>query len=177
MPSLEPMCVSARSASSKPGVVLGDGCHLAGRVTVKSGTVLGRDNLVMEGTVLGGMPQHIHMPEHPGHDVTSATATCFARTARSTGRWRPATRRASATAACSWSAPTWPTIARSADDVILTNGSMLGGHVTVGDKAYMGGGVGRASVLPHRPAGDDRRHGPRHSRRAAVRRCSTATRR
>ena len=48
------------------GVVLGDGCHLVGRVTVKSGTVIGRDNLVLEGTVLGGMPQHIHMPEHPG---------------------------------------------------------------------------------------------------------------
>ncbi len=48
------------------GVVLGDGCHLVGRVTVKSGTVLGRDNIVMEGTVLGGMPQHIHMPEYPG---------------------------------------------------------------------------------------------------------------
>jgi UDP-N-acetylglucosamine acyltransferase len=51
------------------GVVLGDGCHLAARVTVKSGTVIGRDNLMLEGAVLGGMPQHIHMPEHPGVTV------------------------------------------------------------------------------------------------------------
>ena len=41
------------------GVVLGDGCHLVGRVSVKTGTILGRDNLVMEGAVIGGMPQHM----------------------------------------------------------------------------------------------------------------------
>jgi UDP-N-acetylglucosamine acyltransferase len=123
------------------GVVLGDGCHLAGRVTIKSGTVLGRDNLVLEGTVLGGMPQHIHMPEHPGtteigdgnvfrENVTVHRALEAGHVTRIGNRCL------------------FMVAAHAAhdcvveDNVVLTNGSMLGGHVQVGQRAYVGGAVG-----------------------------------
>jgi UDP-N-acetylglucosamine acyltransferase len=120
------------------GVVIGDGCHLVGRVTVKSGTVVGRDNLIMEGTVLGGMPQHINMPEHPGTvtigDGNVFRENCTVHRALAAGNETRIGNRclfmvgAHAAHDCN-----------VADHVILTNGVMLGGHVTVGEKACMGG--------------------------------------
>jgi UDP-N-acetylglucosamine acyltransferase len=120
------------------GVVIGDGCHLVGRVTVKSGTVVGRDNLIMEGTVLGGMPQHINMPEHPGTvtigDGNVFRENCTVHRALAAGNETRIGNRclfmvgAHAAHDC-----------KVADHVILTNGVMLGGHVTVGEKACMGG--------------------------------------
>jgi UDP-N-acetylglucosamine acyltransferase len=121
------------------GVVLGDGCHLVGRVTVKSGTVLGRDNLVMEGTVLGGMPQHVHMPEHPGtteigdgnvfrENATVHRALAAGNVTRISNR-------------CLFMVGAH--VAHDCtvqDNVVLTNGAMLGGHVEVGTRAYLGGG-------------------------------------
>jgi UDP-N-acetylglucosamine acyltransferase len=124
----------------EPGVVLGDGCHLVGRVTVKSGTVLGRDNLVLEGAVLGGMPQHIHMPEHPGlvqigdgntirENVTVHRALVAGNSTRIGNR-------------CLLMVNTH--VAHDCtlgDGVILTNNTMLGGHVSVADRAYLSGSV------------------------------------
>jgi UDP-N-acetylglucosamine acyltransferase len=122
------------------GVVLGDGCHLTGRVTVKSGTVLGRDNLVMDGTVLGGMPQHVHIPEHPGvvfigdgnvlrENVTVHRALEAGRVTRIGNRCLMMVG-AHVAHDCT-----------VGDGVIMTNNSMLGGHVTVADKAYLSGSV------------------------------------
>jgi UDP-N-acetylglucosamine acyltransferase len=123
------------------GVILGDGCNLSGRVTIKSGTVVGRDNLIMEGTVLGGMPQHLHMPEHPGTTVIGEgnvfRENCTVHRALSAGNQTRIGNRclfmvgAHAAHDCAIE-----------DGVVLTNGSMLGGHVTVGEKAYVGGAVG-----------------------------------
>ncbi len=120
------------------GVVIGDGCHLAGRVTVKSGTVVGRDNLVMEGTVLGGMPQHIHMPEHPGTtaigDGNVFRENCTVHRALEAGHETRIGNR------CLFMVGAH--VAHDCvvgDSVVLTNGTMLGGHVTVAEKAYMGG--------------------------------------
>ena len=47
-------------------VVIGDGCRLESRVTVKQGTTLGRNNHLLEGAVIGGLPQHAKMPERVG---------------------------------------------------------------------------------------------------------------
>jgi UDP-N-acetylglucosamine acyltransferase len=120
------------------GVVIGDGCQLAARVTIKSGTVLGRDNLVLEGTVLGGMPQHIHMPQHPGTvsigEGNVFRENCTVHRALSAGN---ATRIGDR---CLFMVGTH--VAHDCavgNQVVLTNGSMLGGHVEVGDKAYLGG--------------------------------------
>jgi UDP-N-acetylglucosamine acyltransferase len=124
----------------EPGVVLGDGCHLVGHVTVKNGTVLGRDNIVMEGSVLGGMPQHVHMPEHPGtteigdgnvirENVTVHRALDAGHVTRIGNR-------------CLLMVGSH--VAHDCtvgDGVILTNNAMLGGHVTVAERAFLSGGV------------------------------------
>jgi UDP-N-acetylglucosamine acyltransferase len=123
------------------GVVLGDGCNLSGRATIKSGTVVGRDNLIMEGTVLGGMPQHLHMPEHPGTtrigDGNVFRENCTVHRALAAGNETRVGNRCLLMVGAH--------VAHDCvveDGVVLTNGSMLGGHVTVGEKAYVGGGVG-----------------------------------
>ncbi|GIW94579.1 MAG: acyl-[acyl-carrier-protein]--UDP-N-acetylglucosamine O-acyltransferase [Pirellulaceae bacterium] len=40
-------------------VLIGDGCRIEARATIKSGTVMGPDNHVFEGACLGGYPQHL----------------------------------------------------------------------------------------------------------------------
>jgi UDP-N-acetylglucosamine acyltransferase len=122
------------------GVVLGDGCQIAGRVTIKSGTVLGCDNHVFEGAVLGGMPQHIHMPQHPGRveigDGNVIRENVTIHRAMEAGKLTQIGSRCLLMVG-----------AHVAHDctlgsgVILTNNVMLAGHVTVGDKAYLSGGV------------------------------------
>lgn len=121
------------------GVVVGDRSHLLARVSIKSGTVVGRDNIIMEGTVLGGMPQHVHMPEHPGTTVIGDgnvfRENCTVHRALAAGSETRIGNRclfmvnAHAAHDC-----------QVADGVVLTNGTMLGGHVSVGEKAYLGGG-------------------------------------
>ena len=124
----------------EPGVVLGDGCHLSGRVTVKSGTQLGRDNLVLEGTVIGGMPQHVHMPECPGV-VTIGDANVI-RENVTIHRAMQAGNETRIGSRCLLMVGSH--IAHDCilgDGVIVTNNTMLGGHVSVDDKAYISGGV------------------------------------
>ena len=53
----------------EPDVEIGDGCDLASGVVVKTGTRLGQGNRVLEGTVIGGFPQHTRMPEQLGRIV------------------------------------------------------------------------------------------------------------
>jgi UDP-N-acetylglucosamine acyltransferase len=124
----------------EPGVVLGDRCHLVGRVTVKSGTVLGHDNTVFEGTVLGGMPQHIHMPECPGGvvigDGNVIRENVTVHRALEAGKL---TRIGSRCLLMVGSHVAHDCTV--GDGVILTNNAMLGGHVAVGDRAFLSGGV------------------------------------
>lgn len=122
------------------GVVLGDNCHLLGRVTVKSGTVLGKDNVVMEGTVLGGMPQHIHMPEHPGTteigDGNVFRENVTVHRALTAGN---STRIGNCCLFMVGTHAAHDCVVH--DNVVLTNNTMLGGHVEVGQRAYLGGGA------------------------------------
>jgi UDP-N-acetylglucosamine acyltransferase len=120
------------------GVVLGDGCQLAARVTVKSGTILGCDNLVLEGTVLGGMPQHLHMPQHPGTveigDGNVFRENCTVHRALEAGHVTRIGGR------CLFMVGAHVAHDCAVEDhVVLTNGTMLGGHVEVGERAYLGG--------------------------------------
>jgi UDP-N-acetylglucosamine acyltransferase len=122
------------------GVVLGDGCHLAGRVTVKSGTVLGSDNLILEGTVIGGMPQHVHMPEYPG--VVTIGHGNVIRENVTVHRAMQAGNATQIGSRCLLMVGSH--VAHDCtlgDGVIVTNNTLLGGHVTVDDKAYISGGV------------------------------------
>lgn len=119
-------------------VIIGDGTRLVAHVAIKSGTVLGSENVVCEGAVLGGLPQHTRAPEQVGRVLIGD---------RNTIREHVTIHRA-------MHADKATTIgddclimvgAHIAHDgkignrVILTNGVMLGGHVQVGDRAVLGG--------------------------------------
>ena len=124
----------------EPGVVIGDNCSLASRVTVRSGTTLGRGNQVYEGTVLGGMPQHLHMPEFPGRLVIGDGNVI--REHVTIHRAMEADKATVIGSFCLLMVGSH--VAHDCtlgDNVILTNNSLLGGHVTVADRAYISGGV------------------------------------
>jgi UDP-N-acetylglucosamine acyltransferase len=121
-------------------VEIGDRCQLFARCTLKAGTKLGSDNIVGEGAVLGGMPQHLHQPDNPGGLVIGDRNVI----------------RENATLHRAFVPDTATTIGNDClimvgahiahdcivgNNVVLTNNAMLGGHVTVGDRAYLGGGA------------------------------------
>ena len=124
----------------EPGVEIGDNTRLASRVVVRTGTRLGRDNVVCEGAVIGGMPQHLHMPQFPGRVVigdgnvlrenVTVHRAMEAEQATRIGNGCLLMVGAHVAHDCTLG-----------DHVILTNNSMLGGHVTVADRAYVSGGV------------------------------------
>jgi UDP-N-acetylglucosamine acyltransferase len=121
--------------------VIGQGCRLAGRSTVKSHTTLGRDVVVGEGTVLGGMPQHITPPEHPGRVIVGERTVIrenvtIHRAMNGEGETRVG-------ADCLLMVGCHVAHdCRVGNRVILTNNVLLGGHVQVGDRAVIGGAVG-----------------------------------
>jgi len=122
----------------QPHVVIGDRCILEGNVVLKNGTTLGTDNHIFEGAVVGGLPQHVHMPESPGR-VTIGSGNTI---------------RENVTVHRAMEADAETVIGnnnllmanahvahdcRLGDRTILTNNAMLAGHVTVDDRAYISG--------------------------------------
>jgi UDP-N-acetylglucosamine acyltransferase len=121
-------------------VTIESGCRLASRVVVKSGTRLGPGNQVFEGAVLGGLPQHVHVPERPGKVLIGAGNTI-----RENVTIHRALEEEDTTIIgdnnllmvnvhiahdC-----------RVGNNTIFANNAMLAGHVTVGDRAYVSGAV------------------------------------
>jgi UDP-N-acetylglucosamine acyltransferase len=124
----------------EPGVRIGDGCTLQSRAVVKQGTTLGSNNQIAEGAVLGGLPQHVNVPDRCGTVVIGSGNTI-----RENVTIHRALEEDEATTVgdnnllmvnvhvahdC-----------RVGNNTIFANNSMLAGHVTVGDRAYLSGAV------------------------------------
>jgi UDP-N-acetylglucosamine acyltransferase len=130
-----PYCVVEHDA------VLGDGCRLESYVVIKGGVTLAASNHVFEGTVIGGLPQHVCRPQRAGgvrigggnvirEFVTIHRALQEGQdTVLGDGNLLMVN-------------------AHVAHDcvlgnrIIVANNTMLAGHVTVGDQAYISGAVG-----------------------------------
>ena len=56
-------------------VDVGPACILESRVVVKDGTTLGANNHIFDGAILGGLPQHVHIPENPGRLIVGCNNT------------------------------------------------------------------------------------------------------
>ncbi|OHB78821.1 MAG: acyl-[acyl-carrier-protein]--UDP-N-acetylglucosamine O-acyltransferase [Planctomycetes bacterium RBG_16_64_10] len=122
----------------EPDAVLGDGCQLASHVMIKRGSILGSGNQVFEGAVIGGLPQHSHMPERPGtltigndnviREYCTLHRSLYQGSATELGNRNLLMVSAHVAHDC-----------RVGDGVILTNGALLGGHVEVHDRAYVSG--------------------------------------
>lgn len=133
--TLGPYCVI------EAGAVIGDACRLSSRVTIKAGALLGAGNVIDDGCVLGGMPQHIVQHRENGglivgsgnvirENVTIHRAMTVGE-ATVIGDENLMMVNAHVAHDC-----------RIGNRVIITNNVMLAGHVTVGDFAYLSGAVG-----------------------------------
>lgn len=124
----------------EPDVVIGDGCRLESRVAVRNGTRIGPDNRIFEGTVLGGPPQHVHMPERPGLVVIGAGNTI-----RENVTIHRALEEAHTTVVGDNNLIMVNVhIAHDCHvghNTIFANNSMLAGHIEVADRAYVSGAV------------------------------------
>ena len=122
-------------------VVIGDRCSLASHVVVKNGTRLGPDNEIYESAVLGGLPQHIHKPEHPGLLVLGSGNTI-----REQVTLHRAMKEGSATVlGDSNYLMATAHVAHDChlgDNIIMANAVLLAGHVQIADRAFLSGGVG-----------------------------------
>ena len=122
------------------GAVIGQGCRLLARATVKEQSVLGREVVVCEGAVIGGYPQHMTPPEHPGRVIVGERTVI-----RENGTIHRAMSAEGETRVGSdcllMVGAHVAHDCRVGNRVILTNNVMLGGHVQVGDRAVLGGGA------------------------------------
>jgi len=123
------------------GVEIGDDCVFESRVTVKTGTRMGCKNHVCEGAILGGLPQHVRVPDHLGDLVLGSGNTI---------RENVTIHRAlhveqSTVLGDNNLVMVNVHIAHDCvigNNTIMANNAMLAGHITVADKAYISGAVG-----------------------------------
>jgi UDP-N-acetylglucosamine acyltransferase len=121
------------------GVKIGAGCRIEARAVIKSRTALGTNNEVGEGTVLGGRAQHLHTHE-PGGTLLIGDNNRL---------------RENVTMHRGWANEAVTVVgdnnlfmvgshvghdSRVGNHCIVVNHVLLGGHVEVEDRAYLGGG-------------------------------------
>lgn len=124
----------------EPDAVLGRNCTLASRVVIKSGTTLGDNNTIYEGAVLGGLPQHLRMPERPGRLEIGSHNTIRENVTVHRGLAEDAVTRIgnSNLLMVGMHVAHDCTIG---DNVVFANNVLLGGFVHVGDRAFLSGAV------------------------------------
>ena len=123
------------------GVTIGAGCILEGHAILKEGTTLGANNHVFEGTILGGLPQHVHVPARPGRVVIGVGNTI---------RENVTIHRALVPDHATVIGDNCLLMVNShvahdchlGNNVILTNNVMVAGHVRIDDRAYLSGAAG-----------------------------------
>jgi UDP-N-acetylglucosamine acyltransferase len=122
-------------------VEIGDNCELASGVVVKSGVTLGSDNRVMEGTVLGGPPQHTQMPSKIGR-LAIGRGNVF----RENCTVHRALHEGAVTTIGDHNLLMVGTHVahdcRVGNHIIFANNALLAGHVAVEDRAFISGAVG-----------------------------------
>lgn len=122
------------------GVTIGDGCTLESHVVIKQGVTLGPANHLFEGAIVGGLPQHLRMPEHIGTVTIGAQNTI---------REHVTIHRAlhdheSTTVGDGNLLMAGAHIAHDCQvgsHAIFANNALLAGHVLVEDRAYLSGNV------------------------------------
>jgi UDP-N-acetylglucosamine acyltransferase len=120
------------------GAILGDGCRLASRAIVKSRTTLGCDNEVGEGTVLGGAAQHLQLHE-PGGTLTIGDHNRIRENVTIHRGWNNDAATIVGDHNMLMVGSHVAHDCRVGSNCILVNHVLLGGHVQVDDRAYIGG--------------------------------------
>lgn len=132
--AIGPFCVI------EAGVTIGDGCRIESRACVKSGAQLGPHNHVYEGAVVGGQPQHLHMPDRLGRVVIGAHNTIRENVTIHRGM-----KEDQATVIGDHNLLMVNVHVahdcRVGSHTVLANNVLLAGHVTVDDRVFMSGAV------------------------------------
>jgi len=121
-------------------VTIGDHCRIMHHAVIKEGTTLGANNYVGESAVLGALPQHVHMPERPGRLIVGNNNTIreYVTMHRALVEDKVTTVGDNNLFMVSAHVAHDCTVGSHA---IFTNNSLLGGHVTVEDRAFVSGAV------------------------------------
>jgi len=121
-------------------VVLGDHCRLESRVVVKEGSILGHGNRLHEGSILGGLPQHSHLPERTGTLTIGSENTFRENTTVHRALQEDTTTRIGDQNLVMVGVHIGHDCLIG-NHTVLINNVMLAGHVTVEDRAYVAGGA------------------------------------
>jgi UDP-N-acetylglucosamine acyltransferase len=121
-------------------VVIGDGCQLAGHAVVKNGTTLGPNNTVCESAVIGGLPQHVHCPAEIGR-VEIGQGNTIREYVTIHRAMKPEVATVLGDNNYLMVGTHVAHDCRVGNNVIMANGCMLGGHVSVDDRSFVSGCV------------------------------------
>jgi UDP-N-acetylglucosamine acyltransferase len=120
------------------GAVIGEGCQLEARSTIKGRTTIGCHNEIGEGAVLGGRAQHLHAHD-PGGTLTIGGYNRIRENVTIHRGWANDATTAVGDHNMLMVGSHVGHDCRVGNHCILVNHVLLGGHVQVDDRAYLGG--------------------------------------
>jgi UDP-N-acetylglucosamine acyltransferase len=120
------------------GATIGDRCNLAGRVTIKAGTILGPENEIHEGAVLGGKPQHLKAGDQLG-DLRIGCGNVIRENVTIHRGLTPETHTVIGDHNLIMVNAHIAHDCHVGNRVVIVNNVLLAGHVHVGDRAYLSG--------------------------------------
>jgi UDP-N-acetylglucosamine acyltransferase len=127
-------------ATVEAGVELGDFCKVASGAVIKSGVTAGCHNEFAEHAVIGGAPQHVARPEQIG-GVVIGDHNVFREYVTIHRAMKPGTTTAVGSHNYVMSGVHFGHDVRVGNHCICANNALLGGHVTVEDRAFVSGAV------------------------------------
>ena len=127
-------------ASVEADVELGDHCVVASGAVVKSGVKAGRQNEFCEHAVIGGAPQHAGRPQHIGR-VVIGDNNVFREYVTIHRALKPETATTVGDGNYVMASAHFGHDSTVGNNAIVANGALLGGHVSVADRAFVSGAV------------------------------------
>ena len=127
-------------ASVEADVELGDHCVVASGVVLKSGVKAGVNNEFCEHSVIGGAPQHAGRPQHIGR-VVIGDNNVFREYVTIHRALKPETATTVGNSNYVMASGHFGHDCTVGNHAIFANGAMLGGHVSVSDRAFVSGAV------------------------------------
>ena len=127
-------------ASVEADVELGDHCVVASGAVVKSGVKAGAHNEFCEHAVIGGAPQHVGRPQHIGR-VVIGEGNVFREYVTIHRALKPETATTVGNGNYVMASVHFGHDCTVGNTAIFANGALLGGHVSVSDRAFVSGAV------------------------------------
>lgn len=124
------------------GVVIGDGTILEPRVTIKKGSIVGKNNHLFEGATIGGLPQCVGLSEEECGGVIVGDGNVIRENVTIHRSMHPEGTTIVGDDCMLMVNAHVAHDCNVANSVILANNAMLAGHVVVGRRAFVSGGAG-----------------------------------